>query len=66
MFVFGFASHVWPQVLDKYEDLKLGELHGIDAKKVGSGPKEDVERRRFRGGGNVWARAWSMRWAAAK
>lgn len=23
------------QVLDKYEDIKLGELHGIDAKKVG-------------------------------
>lgn len=23
------------QILDKYEDIKLGELHGIDAKKVG-------------------------------
>lgn len=26
--------NVYLQILDKYEDLKLGELHGMDAKKV--------------------------------
>lgn len=35
-FVCGVVRHgVGEQVLDNYEDIKLGELHGIDAKKVG-------------------------------
>lgn len=28
-------ADVGEQVLDNYEDIKLGELHGMDAKKVG-------------------------------
>lgn len=34
-FCFFFSSFIsLEQILDKYEDLKFGELHGMDAKKV--------------------------------
>ena len=50
-------THTHTQVLDKYEDIKLGELHGIDAKKVGKGRKKEAVERRGIGGGNRLAHA---------